>query len=47
MHVYATLFNLLHYIYRQSEDAKFKNTRMYFVRNEGDGETCMVEIPVT
>lgn len=32
---------------RHSEDEKFKNTRMYFVRNEGDDESCMVEIPVT
>eukprot|EP00794_Sanderia_malayensis_P005929 gene5929-6615_t len=32
---------------RQSEDTKFKNTRMYYVRNEDQGEACMVEMPVT
>eukprot|EP00795_Rhopilema_esculentum_P002286 gene2286-17900_t len=32
---------------RHSEDSKFKNTRMYFIRNDDEGEACMVEIPVT
>ena len=42
-----SILEILNSIYRHSEDENFKNTRMYFVRNEGDGETCMVEIPVT